>query len=146
MHYLRTSRHPSAAAVAGARSFDDHYDAGATFEEVYQRIVDELLVAAREHGKVLYAVPGSPYFILADGTVRGEGVASSPAALASLIADALDDAALAAAPARSRQVDEVLAAAGIRPGDPSLYPGREAGGGRARARSAERRRPTRPPR
>jgi hypothetical protein len=70
-----------------------------------------------------YAVPGSPYFVLVDGTVRGEGVASTPTALASLVRDALDDAAIATAPLRARQVDEALAAAGLRPGDPSLYPG-----------------------
>jgi hypothetical protein len=70
-----------------------------------------------------YGVPGSPYFVLVDGTVRGEGVASSPDALTSLVRDALDDAALAADPPRARRVDEVLAAAGVRPGDPSLYPG-----------------------
>ncbi len=75
-----------------------------------------------------YGVPGAPYFVLIDGVVRGEGVASTWTALSSLVRDALADARTpeasnAAAPARARRVDEVLAAAGIRPGDPVLYPG-----------------------
>ena len=73
-----------------------------------------------------YRVPGSPYFVLVDRTVRGEGVASTWTALRSLVADALADAGTAAdlstVPLRARRVDEVLAASGIRPGDPSLYP------------------------
>jgi hypothetical protein len=73
-----------------------------------------------------YRVPGSPYFVLVDQTIRGEGVASTWPALRSLVADALADTGGAAdvsvAPLRARRVDEALAASGIRPGDPSLYP------------------------
>ena len=58
--YLRTSRHPAASAVPGASSFDAIYDEAETLEEVYGRIVDVLVGAAREHGEVLYLVPGSP--------------------------------------------------------------------------------------
>lgn len=58
--FLRTRRHPAAAAVPAATDFDDVYDGGATFEEVYATIVDALVTAAQEHGEVLYAVPGSP--------------------------------------------------------------------------------------
>ena len=58
--FLRTTRHPSAPLVGGATSFDHHYDEADTFDEVYRRIVDDLIAAAREHGEVLYAVPGSP--------------------------------------------------------------------------------------
>ncbi len=58
--FLRTDRHPAASALAGARSFDHVYDTEPTFEAVYQRIVDELVEAARAQGDVLYAVPGSP--------------------------------------------------------------------------------------
>lgn len=58
--YLRTSVHPSAHLVAGARSFDHHYEAAATFDEVYRRIVDDLVAAVGQHDEVLYAVPGSP--------------------------------------------------------------------------------------
>ena len=47
----------------------DHcYEAGATFAEVYQSIVDSLCAAAAEHGSVAYAVPGSP--VVAERTVE----------------------------------------------------------------------------
>lgn len=58
--FLRTRRHPAAAAVAGAADFDEVYDAADSFEEVYATIVETLVAAAIEHGEVLYAVPGSP--------------------------------------------------------------------------------------
>jgi len=58
--FLRTSRHPAAAAVGAATSFDHHYDTAAAIGEVYQRIVEDLVGAAAAHGHVLYAVPGSP--------------------------------------------------------------------------------------
>ncbi|HEY3142264.1 MAG TPA: MazG family protein [Acidimicrobiales bacterium] len=58
--YLRTRRHPSAGIVPDAHDFDHLYTAAATFDEVYDGIVEQLVEAAREHGEVLYAVPGSP--------------------------------------------------------------------------------------
>ena len=62
--FLRTSQHPSASlvliAAGGATTFDGLYDAANTFDEVYERIADELIAAARRDGEVLYAVPGSP--------------------------------------------------------------------------------------
>jgi len=58
--YLRTAVHPSAHLVEGASTFDHHYENADTFEEVYRLIVDDLVAAARRHGNVLYAVPGSP--------------------------------------------------------------------------------------
>ncbi len=58
--FLRTSRHPAAASVPGAASFDDLYEQAATLEEVYSSIVERLVGAAAEHGEVLYLVPGSP--------------------------------------------------------------------------------------
>lgn len=78
-----------------------------------------------------YGVPGSPYFVLVAGEVLGEGAATSWAALASLVRDAIEDQEITlTAPsggrggsARTRRVDEVLAASGIGPGHPSLYPG-----------------------
>lgn len=60
VRFLRTERHPSAELVVGASTFDHHYDAADTFDEVYRRIVDDLVAAATEHRRVLYAVPGSP--------------------------------------------------------------------------------------
>jgi len=60
VRFLRTTRHPAADAVPAARPFDDLYERGGSFEEVYAAIVDSLVEAAEEHGHVLYAVPGSP--------------------------------------------------------------------------------------
>jgi tetrapyrrole methylase family protein/MazG family protein len=59
--YLRTTRHPSAAVVADAISFDDVYDEAPSFDVLYAAIVEALVGAAVEHGEVLYAVPGSPF-------------------------------------------------------------------------------------
>lgn len=70
-----------------------------------------------------YRVPGSPYFVLVRGDVRGEGSATSWEGLASLVGDAIADEGLTAAPVRARRVDERLAAAGIDAHHPSLYPG-----------------------
>jgi tetrapyrrole methylase family protein/MazG family protein len=60
--FVRTLRHPSAAAIEGAHSFDHHYEAADTFDDVYRSIVDDLVAAARAtgRGRVAYAVPGSP--------------------------------------------------------------------------------------
>ncbi|MGD0882956.1 MAG: MazG family protein [Acidimicrobiales bacterium] len=58
--FLRTGRHPAAAAVSGAASFDHHYEGSETFDDVYRRIVADLVDAASTGGPVVYAVPGSP--------------------------------------------------------------------------------------
>jgi hypothetical protein len=77
-----------------------------------------------------YRVPGAPYFVLVDGVVRGEGVATTWQALASLVGDAIEDQAEAelgdAGTRRAHRVEATLAAAGIGPEHPSLYPGRQA--------------------
>ena len=86
-----------------------------------------------------YRVPGAPYFVLIDGAVRGEGVATTWPALASLVGDAIEDRRAAgqglpvsprqtssAGTARARRVEDTLAASGIGPEHPSLYPGRPA--------------------
>jgi hypothetical protein len=77
-----------------------------------------------------YRVPGSPYFVLVDGGIRGEGSAGSWEAVASLVGDAIaEERDARGGVGRAEQVDEVLAAAGIGPGHPSLYPGRNPGEG-----------------
>ena len=58
--WLRTSRHPSASLVHGARSFDYLYDSAESLEQVYAGIVEALVGAASSEGHVVYAVPGSP--------------------------------------------------------------------------------------
>jgi hypothetical protein len=76
-----------------------------------------------------YAVPGSPYFVLVDGAIRGEGVATSWPALSSLVADAIADEQDSEAgsgsdgTARALTVEHTLAVSGIGPEHPSLYPG-----------------------
>lgn len=58
--FLRTSQHPSAYLVGDATSFDEVYNAADSFDEVYLTIANSLVTAARQHGRILYAVPGSP--------------------------------------------------------------------------------------
>jgi hypothetical protein len=80
-----------------------------------------------------YEVPGSPYFLLIeDGRVTGEGSGSSWQQVRALLAQASDDNEVrrvrpiptGAMSGRDRadRIDRELAAAGILPGDPSLYP------------------------
>jgi hypothetical protein len=93
-----------------------------------------------------YDVPGAPYFVLVDQTIRGEGAATSWTALTSLVTDAIEDARaagdasresapdasarLAVVPSggtgRALRVDRTLQDAGIGPDHPSLYPGQPA--------------------
>lgn len=84
-----------------------------------------------------YEVPGSPFFVLVDGTTGrrvGEGVANHFSQVAELVRRAEVDAAAFSldtrpgrdigldGPARESANDSELLDAGIRPGDPSLYP------------------------
>lgn len=82
--YLRTRRHPAAAAVPHATGFDGVYDQEDTLPAVYATIVERLVAAAREHGEVLYLVPGSPSvaersvdLLRGDGRVRVEVLAAA---------------------------------------------------------------------
>jgi hypothetical protein len=61
--------------------------------------------------------------VLVDGTIRGEGVATTWQALSSLVTDAIDDERPSGGDARARRIEETLAGAGIGPDHPSLYPG-----------------------
>ncbi len=85
-----------------------------------------------------YEVPGSPFFVLVDGTSGrriGEGVANQMAQVADLVRRADIDARASTGgsrsrafaegldgPERERANDRELISAGILPGDPSLYP------------------------
>jgi hypothetical protein len=67
-----------------------------------------------------YNVPGAPYFILVDGArnrVIGEGTATAWDRVQELMRQAMADAN-----EEPGNVDDALRAAGIEPGDPSLYP------------------------
>ena len=69
-----------------------------------------------------YGVPVSPYFVLVDGatgSIDGEGAASTWSQVGSLLSRA--EADLEAQ--NEQRIDAELEAAGIRPDDPTLYPG-----------------------
>lgn len=70
--YLRTTRHPSAVGLGHLASFDHHYDEASTFDQVYARIVEDLVEAATRASatgrSVVYGVPGSP--LVAEATVE----------------------------------------------------------------------------
>ncbi len=70
--FVRTWRHPAAqavrAVVAGATSFDALYEAADDFAGVYRAIADQLVAAATDGRRVVYAVPGSP--LVAETTVE----------------------------------------------------------------------------
>ena len=72
-----------------------------------------------------YEVPGSPYFVhvsATTGRVAGEGTASTWDQVVSLVHRAAADATRSRAGNGEERVDQELTAAGILPGDPSLYP------------------------
>jgi len=66
--YLRTRRHPAAAAVRDAVDFDHLYETASSFEDVYAAIVEAVVAGSVEAGEVLYLVPGSP--VVAERTVE----------------------------------------------------------------------------
>ena len=67
--YLRTTRHPAAAAVVGAISFDHVYEAADSIDDVYPAIVERPGRGRRgDTARSIYAVPGSP--VVAERTVE----------------------------------------------------------------------------
>jgi hypothetical protein len=104
--------------------------------EVRARATGRVPVVMSTEAWVDYQVPGSPFFVLVDGATGrkvGQGVASQVGQLAELVRRAEHDRSAGGSgrgrgggsldgPAREAAADEVLAAAGILPGDPSLYP------------------------
>ncbi|MES0359339.1 MAG: nucleoside triphosphate pyrophosphohydrolase [Anaerolineales bacterium] len=62
--YLRTRMHPTVAGFPdGLRvnSFDHFYEEGASFEEVYEKIVDTVISLGQRESGVVYGVPGHPF-------------------------------------------------------------------------------------
>ena len=62
--YLRTRMHPTVAGFpVGLRvhSFDHLYEEGASFEEVYENIVDTVISLGQRESGVVYGVPGHPF-------------------------------------------------------------------------------------
>jgi tetrapyrrole methylase family protein/MazG family protein len=64
VRYARTARHPAVDELGAdgiaLETFDDRYDRAVDLESCYRAIVDAIVGAAREHGEIVYAVPGNP--------------------------------------------------------------------------------------
>lgn len=71
-HFLRTKNHPAVEYFheKGVKFevFDDYYEEGSSFEEVYSNIVDRLEKEAMQWGTINYFVPGNP--MVAERTVK----------------------------------------------------------------------------
>ena len=70
--YLRTRQHPVVAAFPPGlvvHSFDDLYETGSSFEDVYNQIVGKVIELGRRPEGVVYAVPGHPF--VAEATCTG---------------------------------------------------------------------------
>ncbi|MDH5505928.1 MAG: nucleoside triphosphate pyrophosphohydrolase [Anaerolineae bacterium] len=62
--YLRTTQHPTVAGFPAGlvvHSFDEFYDSGMDFPQVYERIIEQVLALGRRPQGVVYAVPGHPF-------------------------------------------------------------------------------------
>jgi tetrapyrrole methylase family protein / MazG family protein len=81
--WLRTRQHPTVAALPAStllHSFDDLYEDGETFDQVYDSIVEKVLELGRRPQGVIYAVPGHPFVAETscpkiDRLARDEGLA-----------------------------------------------------------------------
>lgn len=62
--YLRTEVHPSVSFFhkrnISFQTFDRLYETAVDFQSLYETIVDTLIHEAKQHGVIVYAVPGSP--------------------------------------------------------------------------------------
>ena len=89
---------------------------------------DDGLVVMSSDAWSAYGVTATPHFVLVDsGTVTGRGGATSWAQILALLADADSDVQLHHARTtteRAARAEQALAASGIVPGHPSLYPSR----------------------
>lgn len=82
--WLRTRQHPTVNAIPPTvklHSFDDLYENGDTFDQVYDAIIGKVLELGRRSQGVIYAVPGHPF--VAEATcpeiarlARDEGLAT----------------------------------------------------------------------
>jgi tetrapyrrole methylase family protein/MazG family protein len=62
--WLRTRQHPTVAALPASvvlHSFDELYEDGESFDQVYESIIEKVLELGRRPGGVVYAVPGHPF-------------------------------------------------------------------------------------
>ena len=68
--YLRTSQHPVVADLPASvqiHDFDDVYQQKDSFEQVYQVIVEKILLLGKQKNGVVYAVPGHPFIAESTG-------------------------------------------------------------------------------
>jgi tetrapyrrole methylase family protein/MazG family protein len=68
--YLRTRHHPAVEYLPGhlvVHSMDYLYEEGQTFEDVYRRIVEQILELGQRPQGVIYAVPGHPFIAESTG-------------------------------------------------------------------------------
>ena len=68
--YLRTRKHPTVAglpAKLALRDFDELYERGSAFADVYAHIIDAVIAQAQQ-GDMVYAVPGHP--LVGEATVH----------------------------------------------------------------------------
>jgi tetrapyrrole methylase family protein/MazG family protein len=81
--WLRTRQHPTIAALPASvvlHSFDEMYEDGESFDQVYEAIVEKVLELGRRLQGVIYAVPGHPFVaertcLQIAGLARDEGLA-----------------------------------------------------------------------
>jgi tetrapyrrole methylase family protein/MazG family protein len=70
--YLRTAVHPAADDLRkrgfAFHAFDELYETGESFQDVYEGVVAAILEATQTQGDVVYAVPGHP--LMAEQTVQ----------------------------------------------------------------------------
>lgn len=62
--WLRTRQHPTVSVLPERvilHSFDDLYENGGSFEQIYEAIVRKVLELGNRPGGVIYAVPGHPF-------------------------------------------------------------------------------------
>lgn len=126
---LREERRP-ADLPAGIRvvavTKDPMHESPSRLRSLAPRATPVVMSSAAWQG---YGVPAAPYFVyLEGGTVLGEGSANGWTQISSLVRDSIEDLAFSGGEARTRDIDRVLAASGIGPGHPSLYPAGRPGG------------------
>lgn len=62
--YLRTKIHPTVKYLIEKgikfETYDDRYEKGTNFDEIYESIAEDLILQHEKHGDIVYAVPGHP--------------------------------------------------------------------------------------
>jgi hypothetical protein len=122
---LRSRRKPS-ELPAGIRLLTITKDVSEESPSRLRELAGEVPVVMSSAAWADYGAPAAPYFVyVRGGDVHGEGSASNWRQIASLLRDAVADGSYERnGERRTGDVDRILASAGIGPGHPSLYPGK----------------------